>query len=359
MSLSEWDAANLQQNTQSLLKPPSVVGSIKALNNLLLPEPFPRKKGESVSLRNASIDMEPKASISKIDRKDSRDSRSASIDINESGSKSSAATSAKGKTNLKKRSSTKQKSEKARSSEILNNGRMDSVASIDATQKPTKRIQNNTKNTNKISPHGKNSFDANDLQLYNNSSNYYPYVDQQQKQQQPPQQQHPMLIHHRGSVTRRRMSTMDSQTFTKIAQMELEHLQSLRAQAIARRDSKVVDEKPTKPLSPEPTVSIIREPIKFTARELQKRFEQFTEGRETYSLYLFPENNKFRYACDWFVTQKWFDNVILLFIALNCITLAMERPNIPPNCAERYFLSTANYVFTFVFTLEMFVKVSE
>lgn len=46
-----------------------------------------------------------------------------------------------------------------------------------------------------------------------------------------------------------------------------------------------------------------------------------------------------------------------MFIALNCITLAMERPNIPPDSTERVFLGTANYVFTVVFAIEMFVKV--
>ncbi|ALC48765.1 Ca-alpha1T [Drosophila busckii] len=66
---------------------------------------------------------------------------------------------------------------------------------------------------------------------------------------------------------------------------------------------------------------------------------------------------QFRQICTWFVNQKWFDNVVLLFIALNCITLAMERPNIPPSSTERLFLSTANYVFTVVFTVEMFIKV--
>lgn len=35
----------------------------------------------------------------------------------------------------------------------------------------------------------------------------------------------------------------------------------------------------------------------------------------------------------------------------------MERPNIPPDSPERLFLATANYVFTAVFTVEMFVKV--
>ncbi|XP_032672120.1 voltage-dependent T-type calcium channel subunit alpha-1G-like isoform X4 [Odontomachus brunneus] len=79
--------------------------------------------------------------------------------------------------------------------------------------------------------------------------------------------------------------------------------------------------------------------------------------RDDYSLYLFPPNNRFRIFCRWFVDQKWFDNVVLLFIGLNCITLAMERPNIPPDSRERVFLSTANYIFTGVFAIEMFVKV--
>lgn len=59
----------------------------------------------------------------------------------------------------------------------------------------------------------------------------------------------------------------------------------------------------------------------------------------------------------WMVTRSWFDNIVLLFIALNCITLAMERPNIPPDSKERAFLSSANYVFTVVFAVEMFIKV--
>ncbi|XP_033608822.1 voltage-dependent T-type calcium channel subunit alpha-1H isoform X2 [Cryptotermes secundus] len=79
--------------------------------------------------------------------------------------------------------------------------------------------------------------------------------------------------------------------------------------------------------------------------------------RNDYSLYLFPPHNRFRLMCKKLVERKWFDNVILLFIALNCITLAMERPNIPPDSTERIFLSTANYIFTVVFAVEMFVKV--
>lgn len=37
----------------------------------------------------------------------------------------------------------------------------------------------------------------------------------------------------------------------------------------------------------------------------------------------------------------------------------MERPNIPPQSLERKFLSAANYVFTVVFGIEMFIKVSK
>jgi voltage-dependent calcium channel T type alpha-1G len=62
--------------------------------------------------------------------------------------------------------------------------------------------------------------------------------------------------------------------------------------------------------------------------------------------------------CKKLVESKWFDNVILLFIALNCINLAMERPKIPPHSTERVFLSTANYIFTVVFAIEMFLKVA-
>ncbi|KAL3273058.1 hypothetical protein HHI36_014513 [Cryptolaemus montrouzieri] len=83
----------------------------------------------------------------------------------------------------------------------------------------------------------------------------------------------------------------------------------------------------------------------------------FMKEREDFSLYLFPSNSGFRQWCQWFIEQKWFDNVVLLFIALNCITLAMERPNIPPTSRERVFLSSCNYIFTIVFTAEMFIKV--
>lgn len=79
--------------------------------------------------------------------------------------------------------------------------------------------------------------------------------------------------------------------------------------------------------------------------------------RDDYSLYIFPPNNRFRESCRWFVERKWFDNLVLAFIGFNCITLAMERPTIQLDSREKIFLATANYVFTVVFVIEMFVKV--
>ncbi|XP_060077738.1 voltage-dependent T-type calcium channel subunit alpha-1G-like [Ylistrum balloti] len=79
--------------------------------------------------------------------------------------------------------------------------------------------------------------------------------------------------------------------------------------------------------------------------------------RKEYSLYLFHPNNRLRRLCHHFMAQSLFDNMILLFIALNCITLGMERPDIPPDSAERMFLTYSNYGFTIVFAVEMTIKV--
>jgi voltage-dependent calcium channel T type alpha-1G len=79
--------------------------------------------------------------------------------------------------------------------------------------------------------------------------------------------------------------------------------------------------------------------------------------RFNYSLYIFPSDNSFRHLCSFIVKKKIFDYSILFFIACNCITLAMERPSIPPDSIERQFLSYSNYVFTLIFAIEMIIKV--
>ncbi|XP_022257393.1 voltage-dependent T-type calcium channel subunit alpha-1G-like isoform X2 [Limulus polyphemus] len=79
--------------------------------------------------------------------------------------------------------------------------------------------------------------------------------------------------------------------------------------------------------------------------------------REDYSLFIFSPENWIRNFCAQVADHKKFDFGILFFITLNCITLAIERPNIPPESIEREVLTAANYIFTIVFGLEMVVKV--
>lgn len=354
MSFSEWE--------NNCLKPPSIVGSVKGLNNSLSPDPYPNKrKIESPSVRNANtcIDLEPKASISNIrlDRKES-EGRSNDAANNQMGMKSKS--SAK-KSSVKKGSSIKRKERSSSTNyetDVYNNERLDSLSNMDVMHKPGKRLQNTAKNTNKICPRG-SQFDPSEF--YNNAPKYHdsPYMEQPQHKQQHSK---PVYSHRGSTAFRRRLSTMDPQAFKNLADLDPKQLEMLRVRALQReQEPNAANEKAPKVEQEELPVckGFLSEPFKFTTAALRKRFEILTEHRQTYSLYIFAEENKFRHMCDWFVTQKWFDNVILLFIALNCITLAMERPNIPPNCTERYFLSTANYVFTFVFTLEMFVKVKK
>ncbi|ROT76898.1 putative voltage- gated calcium channel [Penaeus vannamei] len=74
-------------------------------------------------------------------------------------------------------------------------------------------------------------------------------------------------------------------------------------------------------------------------------------------MFLFSPENPIRKSCIYLVSRRWFDSTVLFFIGLNCITLAMERPNIPPESTERFVLQIFNYVFTVVFGIEMFIKV--
>jgi len=66
---------------------------------------------------------------------------------------------------------------------------------------------------------------------------------------------------------------------------------------------------------------------------------------------------RFRRRCNEAVEHPTFDKFILLLIALNCITLAMERPSIPSDSPERLFLSISNDLFTVLFLIEMSLKV--
>lgn len=338
-SFSDWE--------NNCLKPPSVMGSVKALNNLLVPEPYPlkRKLSDNSNSQRTPItptEFEVNASISNIKLSPSASERMRAETTYEPANGKSRTGH---KQSLKKRSSGKRRPRRC-GSQDCDGDQCDrvSVGAInpEAPRRQSKRGQNNARNTNKVCPQSKRVEDTNGC--YNN------YLEQQPDAP-------------RESLTcGRRMSTMDPQALRKLANLDIQQLEVLRERA-QRRDAKEKGEPdPTatkrKPESPKLGKNFGSNPLRYTKAIVRKHFEHLTEGRDNHSLYIFSETNQFRRMCHAFITKKWFDNVILLFIALNCITLAMERPNIPPNCAERYFLMTANYVFTFVFTTEMFIKVS-
>uniref|UniRef100_A0A7N8WWC4 Voltage-dependent T-type calcium channel subunit alpha n=1 Tax=Mastacembelus armatus TaxID=205130 RepID=A0A7N8WWC4_9TELE len=90
---------------------------------------------------------------------------------------------------------------------------------------------------------------------------------------------------------------------------------------------------------------------------LEKKQPEWCRQRDTWSLYLFPPESRFRILCNKIITHKMFDHVVLVIIFLNCITIAMERPRIDPSSAERIFLTLSNYIFTAIFVAEMTVKI--
>ncbi|XP_077025003.1 voltage-dependent T-type calcium channel subunit alpha-1I [Tamandua tetradactyla] len=81
------------------------------------------------------------------------------------------------------------------------------------------------------------------------------------------------------------------------------------------------------------------------------------EVREDWSVYLFSPQNRFRGLCQTIIAHKLFDYVVLAFIFLNCITIALERPQIEAGSTERIFLTVSNYIFTAIFVGEMTLKV--
>uniref|UniRef100_A0A8C7KB30 Ion transport domain-containing protein n=2 Tax=Oncorhynchus kisutch TaxID=8019 RepID=A0A8C7KB30_ONCKI len=92
-------------------------------------------------------------------------------------------------------------------------------------------------------------------------------------------------------------------------------------------------------------------------RTLQSYKPRWCREHEDWNLYLFSPQNSFRVWAKGMISHKMFDHVVLLFIFLNCITIALERPGILPHSTERVFLSVSNYVFTVIFLAEMTVKI--
>ncbi|KAM9744886.1 voltage-dependent T-type calcium channel subunit alpha-1H isoform 2-T2 [Menidia menidia] len=91
--------------------------------------------------------------------------------------------------------------------------------------------------------------------------------------------------------------------------------------------------------------------------ELQNMKPRWCKEHEDWTLYLFSPENPIRVWCQSVISHKLFDHVVLVFIFLNCITIALERPDIDHKSKERLFLTVSNYIFTVIFLAEMAIKV--
>ncbi|XP_040295213.1 voltage-dependent T-type calcium channel subunit alpha-1H isoform X3 [Bufo bufo] len=96
----------------------------------------------------------------------------------------------------------------------------------------------------------------------------------------------------------------------------------------------------------------------FRLRKILEPYKpKWCKTHEDWSLYMFSPQNQFRMMFQKVIAHKMFDHVVLVFIFLNCITIALERPDIDSNSMERIFLSVSNYIFTAIFVVEMTIKV--
>ncbi|XP_035892745.1 voltage-dependent T-type calcium channel subunit alpha-1G isoform X4 [Anopheles stephensi] len=377
-SFKDWDQADFEKyerENSSLLKPPSILGSLKTLDDRTFFEGTPvlnemRKKHD----KNHTTSSDSRLAVAEKHQKKSDKPLTESVSAPKAVGKEETANGG-----LHRQVSTEEG--------VLNNGKIlsqpkgfgasDRRRTHDPLLEKSNRIQNDTqgsrtpnrrrssvRRSSSVKVDSGASSIASNLSLtshprcyYNNGSTKY-YFDRKNSLR---------LCDIRTPNNRRRMSSFEQayhkqSPMSSIRNLEIKQLQDELDKGKLDKSSNAFKIAGNSTELGGKTTRNDGTPKKKGKGRLKQFFRMvtpyhFVEDHETYTLYLFPEHNRFRQVCTWFVNQKWFDNVILLFIALNCITLAMERPNIPPNCTERYFLSTANYVFTVVFAVEMFIKV--
>ncbi|XP_037648280.1 voltage-dependent T-type calcium channel subunit alpha-1H isoform X2 [Sebastes umbrosus] len=118
-----------------------------------------------------------------------------------------------------------------------------------------------------------------------------------------------------------------------------------------------VNSDPKEDLSPEDDIDEDSSFWCWIRRELLNKKPRWCKEHEDWNLYLFSPESKLRGWCQSVISHKLFDHIVLVFIFLNCITIALERPDIHIHSKERLFLRVSNYVFTVIFLAEMLTKV--
>jgi hypothetical protein len=78
---------------------------------------------------------------------------------------------------------------------------------------------------------------------------------------------------------------------------------------------------------------------------------------QEHSLCLFGPRNILRRACEGIVSNKVFEQFILLIILASSYSLAIDTPLLDPESATAALLTLSNYIFTAIFVSEMLLKI--
>ncbi len=129
--------------------------------------------------------------------------------------------------------------------------------------------------------------------------------------------------------------------------MGLKHEQTLESKSVALNDMSTVqidhidqDDKIRNSEHANESISFLirsKQPTDIKSNKISHSISEsifqtdFFDIRVEYSLYLFSKENSFRKFCSYLTLNKWFKSILTFFVALNCITLAMERPSIAPS----------------------------
>lgn len=273
----------------SLLKPPSIVGSFKSLNRIDEQAPkILQHEAKSIIPQQPSVQNDKDAKDNVPDTNNDPPSTPTAIP--------SVQPLIQKKSSFKKFSRTSSKKKKGRTKcesdteVVLNNGR-DQHASTTTSQtfrkndnlmQTANRIQNDTKDTNRISP--QNSFrqtmaTRRASAMINNSQQLLQHFSQQNA-----------LKNHPIANYRRRMSSIE-QVFEKTSNINLCNLENNKTSEFI--DSKLNLQNIEKSLS-----SVNEDELNVTSTipenetRIQRMLREYTEERETYSLYVFAEDNR-------------------------------------------------------------------
>ena len=92
----------------------------------------------------------------------------------------------------------------------------------------------------------------------------------------------------------------------------------------------------------------------FYFKELNKKFVVYDEN----SLYIFKSDGKFRRKIVWLTCWPWFDNFIIIMIAINSLLLAAIDYSDRDNQTRRnQLIEGSGLIFTITFTLEALIKI--